>query len=66
MNPPLVLKEGRLLGACGTPCRKQVTFQIATAMADFGLDPNRRPKCHAGPRWNRANLPTTPMTALML
>ncbi|HTT92723.1 MAG TPA: gamma-glutamyltransferase [Acidimicrobiales bacterium] len=51
MNPPLVLKEGKLWGAFGTPGadnQVQVNFQIATAMADFGLDPQQAAEM---PRW---------------
>ena len=43
MNPPMVLKDGRLWAVFGTPGadnQVQINFQIATAMIDFGLDPN--------------------------
>jgi gamma-glutamyltranspeptidase/glutathione hydrolase len=51
MNPPLVLKDGRLWGVFGTPGadnQVQVNFQIATAMIDFGLDPQQAAEM---PRW---------------
>ena len=51
MNPPLVLKEGRLWGVFGTPGadnQVQVNFQVATAMIDFGLDPQQAAEM---PRW---------------
>ncbi|MBV9551152.1 MAG: gamma-glutamyltransferase, partial [Alphaproteobacteria bacterium] len=51
MNPPLVLKEGRLWGVFGTPGadnQVQVNFQVATAMMDFGLDPQQAAET---PRW---------------
>jgi gamma-glutamyltranspeptidase len=51
MNPPLVLKDGRLWGVFGTPGadnQVQVNFQIAAAMIDFGLDPQQAAEM---PRW---------------
>jgi gamma-glutamyltranspeptidase len=51
MNPPLVLKDGALWGVFGTPGadnQVQVNFQIMTAMADFGLDPQQAAEM---PRW---------------
>jgi gamma-glutamyltranspeptidase len=51
MNPPLVLKDGKLWGVFGTPGadnQVQVNFQIATAMIDFGLDPQQAAEM---PRW---------------
>ena len=51
MNPPLVLHEGRLWGVFGTPGadhQVQVNFQVATAMIDFGLDPQQAVEM---PRW---------------
>jgi gamma-glutamyltranspeptidase len=51
MNPPLVLKDGRLWGVFGTPGadnQVQINFQIATAMIDFGLDPQQAAEM---PRW---------------
>jgi gamma-glutamyltranspeptidase len=56
MNPPLVLKEGKLWGAFGTPGadnQVQVNLQIAAAMIDFGLDPQQA--CEM-PRWS-SNVP---------
>ncbi|HWD56870.1 MAG TPA: gamma-glutamyltransferase [Stellaceae bacterium] len=44
MNPPMVLKDGQLWGVFGTPGadnQVQINFQIATAMMDFGLDPQQ-------------------------
>ena len=52
MNPPLVLKDGKLWGVFGTPGadnQVQVNFQIATAMIDFGLDPQQAAEM---PRWS--------------
>ena len=52
MNPPLVLKDGQLWGVFGTPGadnQVQVNFQIATAMVDFGLDPQQAAEM---PRWS--------------
>jgi gamma-glutamyltranspeptidase len=52
MNPPIVLKDGQLWGVFGTPGadnQVQVNFQIATAMADFGLDPQQAAEM---PRWS--------------
>jgi gamma-glutamyltranspeptidase len=51
MNPPLVLKGGKLWGVFGTPGadnQVQINFQIATAMIDFGLDPQQAAEL---PRW---------------
>jgi gamma-glutamyltranspeptidase len=51
MNPPLVLKDGKLWGVFGTPGadnQVQVNFQIGTAMMDFGLDPQQAAEM---PRW---------------
>jgi gamma-glutamyltranspeptidase len=51
MNPPLVLKDGKLWGVFGTPGadnQVQVNFQIATAMIDFGFDPQQAAEM---PRW---------------
>ena len=51
MNPPLVLKDGKLWGVFGTPGadnQVQINFQIANAMIDFGLDPQQAAEM---PRW---------------
>jgi gamma-glutamyltranspeptidase len=51
MNPPLVLKGDALWGLFGTPgadYQVQVNFQVATAMIDFGLDPQQAAEM---PRW---------------
>jgi gamma-glutamyltranspeptidase len=51
MNSPLVLKDGKLWGVFGTPGadnQVQINFQIATAMIDFGLDPQQAAEM---PRW---------------
>jgi len=51
MNPPLVLKDGKLWAVFGTPGadnQVQVNLQIMTAMADFGLDPQQSAEL---PRW---------------
>jgi gamma-glutamyltranspeptidase len=51
MNPPLVLKDGKLWGVFGTPGadnQVQINFQIATATIDFGLDPQEAAEM---PRW---------------
>jgi len=56
MNPPLVLKDGALWGVFGTPGadnQVQINFQIATAMIDFGLDPQQAAEM---PRWT-SNMP---------
>ncbi len=44
MNPPLVLKDGALwavFGTRGADNQVQINFQVLTAMADFGLDPQQ-------------------------
>jgi gamma-glutamyltranspeptidase len=51
MNPVLVVKDGGLWGVFGTPGadnQVQINFQIATAMIDFGLDPQQAAEM---PRW---------------
>jgi len=51
MNPPLALKDGRLWGVFGTPGadnQVQINLQIASAMIDFGLDPQQAAEM---PRW---------------
>ncbi len=51
MNPPLVLKDGKLWGVFGTPGadnQVQINFQVANAMMDFGLDPQQAAEM---PRW---------------
>ena len=51
MNPPMVLKDGKLWGVFGTPGadnQVQINFQIAAAMIDFGLDPQQAAEM---PRW---------------
>jgi len=51
MNPPLVLKDGKLWAVFGTPGadnQVQINFQVLTAMADFGLDPQQAAEM---PRW---------------
>ena len=51
MNPPLVLKDGQLWGVFGTPGadnQVQINFQIASAMIDFGLNPQQAAEM---PRW---------------
>ena len=51
MNPPLVLKDGKLWGVFGTPGadnQVQINFQIGNAMMDFGLDPQQAAEM---PRW---------------
>ena len=51
MNPPLVLKDDKLWGVFGTPGadnQVQINFQVATAMIDFGLDPQQAAE---SPRW---------------
>jgi gamma-glutamyltranspeptidase/glutathione hydrolase len=51
MNPPLVLKDGRLWSVFGTPGadnQVQINLQIMTAMADFGVDPQQAAEL---PRW---------------
>jgi gamma-glutamyltranspeptidase len=56
MNPPLALKDGRLWGVFGTPGadnQVQINLQIATAMIDFGLDPQQAAEM---PRWT-SNVP---------
>src|SRR3954469_15045860 len=50
-NPPLVLKDGALWCVFGTPGadnQVQINFQVATAMIDFGLDPQQAAEM---PRW---------------
>ena len=56
MNPPLVLKDGKLWSVFGTPGadnQVQINFQIATAMLDFGLDAQQAAEM---PRWT-SNVP---------
>src|ERR1700736_6216013 len=56
MNPPLDLKDGKLWAVFGTPGadnQVQINFQILTAMADFGLDPQQAAEM---PRWT-SNVP---------
>ena len=56
MNPPLALKDGKFWGVFGTPGadnQVQINFQIATAMIDFGLDPQQAAEM---PRWT-SNVP---------
>jgi gamma-glutamyltranspeptidase len=51
MNPPLVLKDGKLWAVLGTPGadnQVQINFQVLSAMADFGLDPQQAAEM---PRW---------------
>jgi gamma-glutamyltranspeptidase len=51
MNPPLVLKDGRLWCVFGTPGadnQVQVNLQVLSAMIDFGLDPQQAAEM---PRW---------------
>lgn len=51
MNPPLVLKDGKLWAVFGTPGadnQVQVNLQVLTAMIDFGLDPQQAAEL---PRW---------------
>ncbi|MGH7064501.1 MAG: gamma-glutamyltransferase, partial [Stellaceae bacterium] len=51
MNPPIVLKDGRLWCVFGTPGadnQVQVNLQVLTAMIDFGLDPQQAAEL---PRW---------------
>jgi gamma-glutamyltranspeptidase/glutathione hydrolase len=52
MNPPIVLRDGELWGAFGTPgadVQVQVNLQVLTAMIDFGLDPQQAAEL---PRWS--------------
>jgi gamma-glutamyltranspeptidase/glutathione hydrolase len=56
MNPPLVLKDGALWAVLGTPGadnQVQINFQMLTALADFGLDPQQAAEL---PRWT-SNVP---------
>jgi gamma-glutamyltranspeptidase len=56
MNPPLVLKDGAVWCAFGTPGadnQVQVNLQVLTAMIDFGLDPQQAAEM---PRWT-SNVP---------
>jgi gamma-glutamyltranspeptidase len=56
MNPPIVLKDGALWCAFGTPGadnQVQVNLQVLTAMTDFGLDPQQAAEM---PRWT-SNVP---------
>jgi gamma-glutamyltranspeptidase/glutathione hydrolase len=56
MNPPLVLKDGALWCAFGTPGadnQVQINLQVLTAMVDFGLDPQQAAEM---PRWT-SNVP---------
>ncbi len=51
MNPPMVFKDGALWAVFGTPgadFQVQVNLQVATAMIDFGLDPQAAVEA---PRW---------------
>jgi gamma-glutamyltranspeptidase/glutathione hydrolase len=56
MNPPMALKDGKLWAVFGTPGadnQVQINFQIMTAMADHGLDPQQAAEM---PRWT-SNVP---------
>jgi gamma-glutamyltranspeptidase/glutathione hydrolase len=56
MNPPLVLKDGKLWAVFGTPGadnQVQINLQVLTALADFGLDPQQAAEM---PRWT-SNVP---------
>ena len=56
MNPPLVLKDGKLWCVFGTPGadnQVQINLQVLTAMIDFGLDPQQAAEM---PRWT-SNVP---------
>jgi gamma-glutamyltranspeptidase len=56
MNPPIVLKDGALWCAFGTPGadnQVQINLQVLTAMIDFGLDPQQAAEM---PRWT-SNVP---------
>jgi len=56
MNPPLVLKDGKLWAVFGTPGadnQVQINFQVLTAMADFGFDAQQAAEM---PRWT-SNVP---------
>jgi gamma-glutamyltranspeptidase len=56
MNPPLVVKDGQLWCAFGTPGadnQVQINLQVLTAMIDFGLDPQQAAEM---PRWT-SNVP---------
>jgi gamma-glutamyltranspeptidase len=56
MNPPLVLKDGKLWAVFGTPGadnQVQINLQILTALADFGLDSQQAAEL---PRWT-SNVP---------
>jgi gamma-glutamyltranspeptidase/glutathione hydrolase len=56
MNPPLVLKDGKLWTVFGTPGadnQVQINFQIMTALVDFDLDPQQAAEM---PRWT-SNVP---------
>ncbi|HVC52754.1 MAG TPA: gamma-glutamyltransferase [Stellaceae bacterium] len=51
MNPPLVLKDGKLWAVFGTPGadnQVQINLQVLTALVDFGLDPQSAAEM---PRW---------------
>ena len=51
MNPPIVLKDGRLWCVFGTPGadnQVQINLQVLSAMIDFGLDPQQAAEM---PRW---------------
>ncbi|MGA8759049.1 MAG: gamma-glutamyltransferase [Stellaceae bacterium] len=51
MNPPIVLKDGKLWCVFGTPGadnQVQINLQVLTAMIDFGLDPQQAAEM---PRW---------------
>ncbi|HTV43838.1 MAG TPA: gamma-glutamyltransferase [Stellaceae bacterium] len=56
MNPPIVLKDGKLWCVFGTPGadnQVQINLQVLTAMIDFGLDPQQAAEL---PRWT-SNVP---------
>lgn len=56
MNPPLVLKDGRMWCVFGTPGadnQVQINLQVLTAMIDLGLDPQQAAEM---PRWT-SNVP---------
>ena len=52
MNAPMIIKDGRLWCVLGTPGadnQVQVNLQVATAMMDFGYDPQQAVEA---PRWS--------------
>ena len=58
---PIVIRDGKLWAVFGTPGadnQVQINFQVAVALIDYGLDPNKQLKRQGGQAHNQgANWP---------